>query len=355
MKNNMQIKDRNLFDEDYQICGILGHGKFATVYKCMYKKTLTYFAAKLIHKDRIQRKDLIKSINIEIKIMNMFSTHTYFPKLYDVYENSHETVLVMELLGGGELFDQIADNEDFLTEEDSAYIIKQVCEGLHTVHSKKIVHMDVKPENICLVSNREAYTKDSASSNTKPQIKLIDFGLAKILTDTPVRDMVGTTEFIAPEIINFEPITTAVDMWALGVTVYIVLTGISPFQGDTDEETYLNILHCDYYSGDELFKDISHDALDFIKKLLVFNPNKRMTAEECLSHPWLKKRKKKLKRTATLLGARDRIRDISENKRMDNTMHAIKHSLRQISVPDHLNIRPSNAGTVLGNDPGEWD
>lgn len=342
------MKDRNLFDEDYQICGILGHGKFATVYKCMYKKTLNYFAAKLIHKDRIQRKDLLVAINIEIKIMNMFSMHAYFPKLYDVYENSHETILVMELIGGGELFDQIADNEDFLTEEDSACIIKQVCESLHTIHSKKIVHMDVKPENICLVSNQE-FTKEG--SNTRPQIKLIDFGLAKILGETPVRDMVGTTEFIAPEIINFEPITTSVDMWALGVTVYILLTGISPFQGDSDEETYLNILHCDYYAGDELFKDISETALDFIKKLLVFKPNKRMTAEECLSHPWLKKRKKKLKRTNTLSGARDRIRDISETKRMDNTMHAIKHSLRQISVPEE-NIRPSNAGSILGNGPG---
>jgi serine/threonine protein kinase len=120
------------------------------------------------------------------------------------------------------------------------------------------------------------------------QLKIIDFGLAqKLLPDKPMRVLFGTPEFVPPEIINYEPIGLKSDMWSVGVICYVLLTGLSPFMGDSDVDTFSNITRADYDFDDDAFDAVSQEARDFIQALLIKKKEHRLTAKECLETPWL--------------------------------------------------------------------
>ncbi|MBN3310049.1 DAPK2 kinase, partial [Amia calva] len=162
--------------------------------------------------------------------------------------------------------------------------MKQILSAAAFMHAKRIAHFDLKPENIMLL--------DKAVPN--PHIKLVDFGLAhKLEEGVEYKSMCGTPQYIAPEVINFEPLTMAADMWSIGVITYILLSGLSPFQGDTDEETLTNIVEGNYEFDEQHFRQTSDLAKGFIQTLLVKDPRERMTAEESLVHPWIKPLNKK--------------------------------------------------------------
>ncbi|XP_030880139.1 serine/threonine-protein kinase 17A isoform X2 [Leptonychotes weddellii] len=102
-----------------------------------------------------------------------------------------------------------------------------------------------------------------------------------------LREIMGTPEYVAPEILSYDPISMATDMWSIGVLTYVMLTGVSPFLGDNKQETFLNISRMSLSYSEEEFDVVSESAVDFIKTLLVKKPEDRATAEECLKHPWL--------------------------------------------------------------------
>jgi serine/threonine protein kinase len=184
--------------------------------------------------------------------------------------------LIMEYISGGELFERVVADDFNLTERDCVIFLRQICEGVKYMHDNRIVHLDLKPENIL------CKTKQSR------QVKLIDFGLARELkVGESTRILFGTPEFIAPEVISFEPISFASDMWSVGVITYVLLSGLSPFMGDNDNETYSNITRAEYDFDDDSFDRISDSAKDFITSLLVKRPEKRISACECLKHGWL--------------------------------------------------------------------
>uniref|UniRef100_A0A8C5M0B2 Death associated protein kinase 2 n=1 Tax=Leptobrachium leishanense TaxID=445787 RepID=A0A8C5M0B2_9ANUR len=121
-----------------------------------------------------------------------------------------------------------------------------------------------------------------------PHIKLIDFGLAhKIEDGVEFKNIFGTPEFVAPEIVNYEPLGLAVDMWSIGVITYILLSGASPFLGDNKQETLSNITAVNYEFDEEFFSHTSDLAKDFIAKLLVKDTRKRLSIPDALSHPWI--------------------------------------------------------------------
>ncbi|NXQ15577.1 ST17A kinase, partial [Peucedramus taeniatus] len=134
-----------------------------------------------------------------------------------------------------------------------------------------------QPQNILLTSK-----------SPLGDVKIVDFGLSRIMKSSEeLREIMGTPEYVAPEILSYDPISTATDMWSIGVLAYVMLTGISPFLGDDKQETFLNISQMNVsYSGED-FDLVSESAVDFIKTLLVRKPEDRATAEECLQHPWL--------------------------------------------------------------------
>ncbi|KAJ0058373.1 hypothetical protein NL108_013869, partial [Boleophthalmus pectinirostris] len=164
---------------------------------------------------------------------------------------------------GGEIFNQcVADSDEAFTEGDVIRLVKQILSGVAFLHRNNVVHLDLKPQNILLTSSRPL-----------GDIRIVDFGLSRRMDSiTEVREILGTPEYVAPEILNYEPISTATDMWSIGVLIYIMLTGESPFLGDNKQETFLNISQINVDYSEETFEGISPLAVDFIKTLLVKNP-----------------------------------------------------------------------------------
>ncbi|KAL3854884.1 hypothetical protein ACJMK2_014120 [Sinanodonta woodiana] len=260
-----------VFEELYELSHEVGKGKFGSVYKCIEKSTRNTWAAKII---KCREVDKVK-IHQEIEIMNQLK-HPKILMLWEVFEAPRKIILVMEYVGGGELFERIISENADLTEHDCVQFMRQICDGVAYMHNKNIIHLDLKPENILCV-------KDDSN-----KIKIIDFGLARFHTKgDSVRVLFGTPEFIAPEVVNYEEIGFETDMWSLGVICYVLLTGISPFMGDSDVETLSNVTRGDFDFEDVSFEQISDDAKDFILRLMVKNKKKRMTASQCLEHSWL--------------------------------------------------------------------
>ncbi|XP_024116292.1 death-associated protein kinase 2 [Oryzias melastigma] len=264
----------------YEIGEVLGSGHFGQVKRVSERSTGISWAGKFL---KIRRKGCSPlgmdraSVEHEVEILQALK-HPNIVMLKDVFESRSEVVLVLELISGGELFDFIAEKDNLL-EIEAIEFMKQILQGLKFMHHSNIAHFDLKPENIML----------SNKVTPHPNIKLIDFGLAHhFVPGQEYKSTSGTPQYVAPEVISFEPLSTAADMWSIGVITYILLSGMSPFQGDTDEETLRNVVAMKYEFEDLYFKTTSSMAKDFIQKLLVKDPRERMTADECLLHPWIK-------------------------------------------------------------------
>ncbi|XP_015261800.1 PREDICTED: myosin light chain kinase 3-like [Gekko japonicus] len=251
---------------------LLGGGRFGQVHKCEEKSTGLKLAAKIIKVRGMKEKDEVKN---EINVMNQLN-HVNLIQLYDAFESKNDIVLVMEYVEGGELFDRIIDETCNLSEMDTILFIKQICEGIQYMHQMYILHLDLKPENILCV-NREAN-----------KIKIIDFGLARRYKPREkLKVNFGTPEFLAPEVVNYDFVSFPTDMWSIGVIAYMLLSGLSPFLGEDDNETLNSILACRYDFEDEEFQNVSEEAKDFITKLLIKEKGWRISATAALKHPWL--------------------------------------------------------------------
>ncbi|XP_072868325.1 death-associated protein kinase 2 isoform X4 [Chlorocebus sabaeus] len=276
---NMEPFKQQKVEDFYDIGEELGSGQFAIVKKCREKSTGLEYAAKFIKKRQspASRRGVSREeIEREVSILRQVLHHNVIT-LHDVYENRTDVVLILELVSGGELFDFLAQKES-LSEEEATSFIKQILDGVNYLHTKKIAHFDLKPENIMLLDKNIPI----------PHIKLIDFGLAHEIEDgVEFKNIFGTPEFVAPEIVNYEPLGLEADMWSIGVITYILLSGASPFLGDTKQETLANITAVSYDFDEEFFSQTSELAKDFIRKLLVKETRKRLTIQEALRHPWI--------------------------------------------------------------------
>uniref|UniRef100_A0AC34FDB3 Protein kinase domain-containing protein n=1 Tax=Panagrolaimus sp. ES5 TaxID=591445 RepID=A0AC34FDB3_9BILA len=273
-RDSVLLKTNEKFTDWYDLYDCLGEGKFGKVYRCLEKSTKLELAAKCI---RLKRDADKKQVEKEISFMTRMR-HKCIAQIYDAFAlSSNEVVLIMELVHGGELFDRVVEENYILTETAVAMIVYQICEAIRYIHSHNIIHLDLKPENIMCVTE------------TGNQIKLIDFGLAQYYDgEHDLLFMAGTPEFAAPEVIKFEPLDFHTDMWSVGVIVYILLSGESPFLGDNLALTYFNVER-GLWEFCEEFDDngVSDDARDFIKKLLILDKSKRMLPDDCLQHPWI--------------------------------------------------------------------
>eukprot|EP00118_Oscarella_pearsei_P025943 m.309085 g.309085 ORF g.309085 m.309085 type:complete len:347 (+) comp45466_c0_seq1:648-1688(+) len=261
-------------EEHYNVQEQLGKGQYGVVKLCHDKETGQKYAAKYIRKRKGRTGASIADIRREMDVMNKLTKGPHLMGLHDAFETPNEVVLVLDHISGGELFDHLAAM-DCLTEGETVEFTKQVLKALKIMHENQIVHLDLKPENLMLRDER------------KKELILIDFGLARELTHKELKLMLGTAEFVAPEIVSYDPISTATDMWSLGVLVYIMLSGCSPFMGDSDAETYANIKAGEYDFDEDYFGDVSDEAKDFIEKLLVPDPKGRMTVDDCQDHQWI--------------------------------------------------------------------
>ncbi|KAE9540870.1 hypothetical protein AGLY_004115, partial [Aphis glycines] len=250
-------------------------GQFASVRRCTSLETGEVFAAKFSNRTRFG-EDCSPDIHHEIALLSLCSPSPRITKLHDVFQTPKQLIIVMEYAPGGDL-QKVIDDDNVPFEADVVKFIHHVVEGLAYMHQRKIAHLDIKPQNLVLMG-----------AFPTCDVKLCDFEISRVILEgTEIREILGTPDYVAPEILHYEPITLAADMWSLGVTTYALLTGFSPFGGDTDQETFCNISNADIDFPDELFEDVSEEAIDFMRKLLVKDPRERLTAKECLKHPWL--------------------------------------------------------------------
>ncbi|XP_066061324.1 myosin light chain kinase, smooth muscle-like isoform X2 [Chamaea fasciata] len=185
----------------------LGEGKFGTVYRLQEKATGKIRAGKYFRTCTAKEKEAARA---EVELMNLLH-HPRLVQCLDAFQGPAQLVMVMEYVAGGELFERIVDDDFEHTEPSSAQYVRQILEGLQFMHGQAIVHLDLKPENIVCVSPGSHW------------IKIIDFGLArKLAPDTPVKVLHGTPEFMAPEVVAFEPVSFSTDMWSVGVICYIL-------------------------------------------------------------------------------------------------------------------------------------
>ncbi|XP_053733335.1 serine/threonine-protein kinase 17B [Synchiropus splendidus] len=259
----------------YEITGELGRGKFAVVKRCVEKATGKVFAAKFLRKRR-RGRDCRAEIIHEMAVLEAVHHSHRVVNLHAAHETDHDVVLLLEYAAGGEIFDHCVSDE-LLPEPQITRLIRQTLEGVQHLHQSSLVHLDLKPQNILLTG-----------LSPLGDIKIVDFGLARRLGAVgELREILGTPEYVAPEILNYEPITTATDLWSVGVIAYMLVTGESPFAGDDKQETYLNVSQVNVDFSRDSFARVSELAVDFIRKLLVKAPEDRPTAAECLCHPWL--------------------------------------------------------------------
>ncbi|NXU46341.1 MYLK2 kinase, partial [Drymodes brunneopygia] len=261
---------------------ILGGGKFGEVHTCTEKETGLKLAAKVIRKQGAKDKEMVL---LEIDVMNQLNHHNLI-QLYDAIETPREIILFMEFVEGGELFERIIDDDYHLTEVDCMVFVRQICEGIRFMHHMGVLHLDLKPENILCVAS------------TGHMVKIIDFGLARRYNpNEKLKVNFGTPEFLSPEVVNYEQVSYSTDMWSMGVITYMLLSGLSPFLGDDDTETLNNVLAANWYFDEETFESVSDEAKDFVSNLIIKDKSARMSADQCLQHPWLNNLAEKAKRS----------------------------------------------------------
>ncbi|XP_067291354.1 myosin light chain kinase, smooth muscle-like isoform X2 [Pseudorasbora parva] len=258
--------------DHYNVHEKLGVGKFGEVFRMTHRQTGRVCAGKF-YRARVSREKM--AARREIKLMN----DLHHPKLVQclaAYDTPSEIVMVLEYIAGGELFERIVDENFEHTEPNSVNYMRQILEGVQYMHRKHIVHLDLKPENIVCVNG------------TGTLIKIIDFGLAsKLEPGKPLMVFHGTPEFVAPEVVNYEPVDLATDMWSIGVICYILLSGESPFQGNSDAETFALVTAAQWAFDPDSFEDITEEAKDFISGLLRKDKRTRLSCEKGLAHPWI--------------------------------------------------------------------
>ena len=228
---------------------------------------------KIICKSDIPIK-LIESREVfnEVEILKSVD-HPNLPRVFEFFEDETKYYIVMELCKGGDLFDKIVEMQIF-DEKQAAEIMFQILSGLTYLHSKSIVHRDIKPENVLLTSKKTL------------GLKIIDFDTATFFGPGYHRDMQGTPMYMAPEIVKGK-YTEKCDIWSCGMILLIMLTGGLPFDG-TDEEIFA-ILKSIKLNIDALCPNSSTEVKDLLKKMLVSEPEARISAKDACLHPWIKK------------------------------------------------------------------
>ena len=267
----------NFFDY-YEMLDNLGEGIFGSVKLGVEKKTNQRVAIKIIKKDKAKESD-IELVRNEIDIMKL-CYHPYVVHLLDHFENGEYIFIVMEYIKGGSLTDYMKNKKFNFTERRAAELIYQLAKGIKYLHKYGIIHRDLKPDNIMLTE-----------ASDKGNIKIMDFGLSKILgKKEKSTDGFGTLTFVSPEVLIRKPYNKEVDIWSLGVILYLMLSGELPFDDPDDNEQNIakSIVYQDVKFPPEKFSKRSKAVIDLIKGCLTKDPKNRIKIDEILKGEWIK-------------------------------------------------------------------
>ncbi|KAK9103783.1 hypothetical protein Sjap_021037 [Stephania japonica] len=254
----------------------VGRGQFGVTYLVTDKQTGEKLACKSIATRKLTHRDDIEDVRREVQIMHHLTGHRNVVELKGAYEDRHSVNLVMELCAGGELFDRIIAKGHY-SEHAAAALCRQIITVLHYCHSMGVMHRDLKPENFLFLSGDE-----------ESPLKATDFGLSVFFKPGEVfKDLVGSAYYVAPEVLrrNYGP---EADIWSAGVILYILLSGVPPFWGETEQSIFDSVMrgHIDFSS--DPWPSISNSAKDLVKKMLRSDPKERLSSLEVLNHPWMR-------------------------------------------------------------------
>ncbi|KAI4348853.1 hypothetical protein L6164_009523 [Bauhinia variegata] len=270
----LQTKTGHL-KEYYNLGKKLGNGQFGTIFLCVEKETGKQYACKSIAKRKLLTDDDVEDVRREIQIMHHLSGSQDVISIKGAYEDPVAVHLVMELCSGGELFDRIVERGRY-TERKAAKLARTIVSVIEACHSLGVMHRDLKPENFLFVNEEE----DSP-------LKAIDFGLSVFFKPGEIfTDVVGSPYYVAPEVLR-KRYGPEADVWSAGVIIYILLRGVPPFWGESEKEIFREVLHGDLDFSADPWPNISEDAKDLVRKMLVRDPKQRITAHEVLCHPWI--------------------------------------------------------------------
>ena len=313
ISNNTIIhRSKTDYKQNYTILNNLGQGAYSSVelVKNIFSEEKRAMKTLKIN-EKLSYKEEQEIIN-EIYILKSLD-HPNILKIFEFYKKNNEYDLIVEYCEGGDLFKEIVNFGPF-PETYTAYVLYQILSAVKFCHKMKIIHRDLKPENI-LISGR--------NEDKFPFIKICDFGASKIFEKGVInKRMVGSSYYIAPEVLQ-KKYNEKCDLWSCGVILYIMLTGKPPFNGKNNGEILRNVMKGVYSLSEIEFDNISESAIDLIQKLLVLNPEKRLSAEEALNHQWFKD-----------LKIKELYNEIEDEKIITNLINNIKNYKRESALQE---------------------
>ncbi|XP_013927113.1 PREDICTED: ribosomal protein S6 kinase alpha-3 isoform X2 [Thamnophis sirtalis] len=262
------------FTDGYEVKQDIGVGSYSICKRCIHKTTNMEYAVKIIDKSKRDPSE-------EIEILLRYGQHPNIITLKDVYDDGKCVFLVTELMKGGELLDKIL-RQKFFSEREASAVLFTITKTVEYLHAQGVVHRDLKPSNILYVDE----------SGNPESIRICDFGFAKQLRAENGLLMTPcyTANFVAPEVLKRQGYDVACDIWSLGVLLYTMLTGYTPFANgpdDTPEEILARIGSGKFSLNGGYWNSVSETAKDLVSKMLHVDPHQRLTAAQVLRHPWI--------------------------------------------------------------------
>uniref|UniRef100_K7FRG7 non-specific serine/threonine protein kinase n=1 Tax=Pelodiscus sinensis TaxID=13735 RepID=K7FRG7_PELSI len=262
------------FTDGYEVKEDIGVGSYSICKRCIHKATNMEYAVKIIDKSKRDPTE-------EIEILLRYGQHPNIITLKDVYDDGKYVYVVTELMKGGELLDKIL-RQKFFSEREASAVLLTITRTVEYLHAQGVVHRDLKPSNILYVDE----------SGNPESIRICDFGFAKQLRAENGLLMTPcyTANFVAPEVLKRQGYDAACDIWSLGVLLYTMLTGYTPFANgpdDTPEEILARIGSGKFSLSGGYWNTVSTTAKDLVSKMLHVDPHQRLTAAQVLKHPWI--------------------------------------------------------------------
>ncbi|XP_005516739.1 ribosomal protein S6 kinase alpha-3 isoform X1 [Parus major] len=262
------------FTDGYEVKEDIGVGSYSVCKRCVHKASNMEYAVKIIDKSKRDPTE-------EIEILLRYGQHPNIITLKDVYDDGKYVYVVTELMKGGELLDKIL-RQKFFSEREASAVLFTITKTVEYLHAQGVVHRDLKPSNILYVDE----------SGNPESIRICDFGFAKQLRAENGLLMTPcyTANFVAPEVLKRQGYDAACDIWSLGVLLYTMLTGYTPFANgpdDTPEEILARIGSGKFSLSGGYWNSVSDTAKDLVSKMLHVDPHQRLTAAQVLSHPWI--------------------------------------------------------------------
>ena len=279
------LENKGNMAQFYKICEKIKKGCFSKVYKVYHELTGQYRALKVIKKKTINLQDGDRLFLKEIEVLAQIE-HPNIIRIFEYFDVEDSYFVIVELAGGYELMDVIKEL-DYFTEKQAKLIMEQLFSCVSFIHSKGILHRDLKLDNI-MTENKNL---------REINIKLIDFGSAYCISKTDITKKlklkIGSPFYMAPEVINGN-YDIRCDNWSLGVIMFILLTGEPPFFGKSVSETFQLVQKGIFDTSKPQWKNLSENAKDLISKFLIIDINKRITVQQALKHPWITENKKNI-------------------------------------------------------------